>query len=73
MAWTRCSQGVCRSLAVAIKKPNKQTLSLAERREFLHEIEIMSTLAHPNVCLFLGACIQPDILIGTRRWQMRQT
>jgi serine/threonine protein kinase len=58
-------EGVCRALPVAIKKPRKQTLDLAERDDILREIAVMSAITHPNVCLFLGACIQPNnILIG---------
>lgn len=51
--------GECRSVEVAVKVPKKQQLSKRSLRNFCKEVEIMSKIYHPNVCLFMGACTSP--------------
>merc|ERR1712137_101837 len=51
--------GLCRSMEVAVKVPKKQNLSKRSLRAFIKEVEIMSKIYHPNVCLFMGACTEP--------------
>merc|ERR1712137_964058 len=51
--------GECRSIEVAVKIPKKQKLSKRALVNFTKEVEIMSKIYHPNVCLFMGACIEP--------------
>jgi len=51
--------GECRSIEVAVKVPKKQELSTRTLRSFVKEVEIMSKIFHPNVCLFMGACTTP--------------
>lgn len=51
--------GECRSIEVAVKVPKKQNLSKRTLRNFCKEVEIMSKIYHPNVCLFMGACTTP--------------
>lgn len=51
--------GECRSVEVAVKVPKKQELSKRALRNFCKEVEIMSKIYHPNVCLFMGACTSP--------------
>jgi len=57
-----------RGLEVAVKKMRTSGKSITpeELRNFLHEIDIMSKLRHPNIVLFLGACLKyPDICLVT--------
>lgn len=51
--------GECRSIEVAVKVPKKQDISTRTLRNFCKEVEIMSKIFHPNVCLFMGACTTP--------------
>ncbi|KNC56031.1 TKL/DRK protein kinase [Thecamonas trahens ATCC 50062] len=50
--------GVWRGTEVAIKKLLEQKLSPQALEEFQGEVEIMSKLRHPNVTLFMGACLE---------------
>jgi len=57
-----------RGVNVAVKqmKTKDQYTSAEEIRAFLLEISIMSKLRHPNVVLFLGACLEfPEICLVT--------
>jgi serine/threonine protein kinase len=60
-------RGLWRGIEVAVKKLSPMLLSNTEIFErFLHEVSLMSQLRHPNVLLFLGACLQPpDIALLT--------
>eukprot|EP01097_Dermamoeba_algensis_P005996 TRINITY_DN3774_c0_g1_i1.p1 TRINITY_DN3774_c0_g1~~TRINITY_DN3774_c0_g1_i1.p1 ORF type:complete len:520 (+),score=48.87 TRINITY_DN3774_c0_g1_i1:147-1706(+) len=49
-------EGVCRALPVAIKLPQLRSQSMI--KSFTHEVDVMSKINHPNVCLFLGACLE---------------
>jgi serine/threonine protein kinase len=55
--------GHCRQKAVAVKKLLKQNLSEQDLEDFRREIEILSSMFHPNICLFMGACTQPGNLM----------
>jgi len=48
-------------IQVAIKKPSK---NIPEEffAKFLEEVEVMTKLHHPNIVMFLGACIEEDKL-----------
>ncbi|KAL6056595.1 Pre-mRNA 3'-end-processing factor FIP1 [Balamuthia mandrillaris] len=52
-------KGKWRGIAVAIKKLKGQSLMWSERETFVKEIDMMSQLRHPNIVLFMGACLQP--------------
>ena len=52
-------RGVCRSVEVAVKVPTKQSFDPKQLAAFQHEVQIMSKIFHPNVCLFMGACLTP--------------
>lgn len=52
-------RGQCRSVDVAVKVPNKQRFDQKQLAAFQHEVQIMSKIFHPNVCLFMGACLAP--------------
>lgn len=52
-------RGNCRSVEVAVKVPMRQKLSKRAYEAFKKEVEIMSKIYHPNVCLFMGACTEP--------------
>ncbi|KAH3744146.1 SHK1 protein [Pelomyxa schiedti] len=47
--------GICRSTQVAVKVVT-HSLDEGAMRSFRNEVAIMSKVAHPNVCLFMGAC-----------------
>lgn len=48
-------RGTCRSLEVAIKVPRNK-MSEKQLADFRREVHILSSVFHPNICLFLGAC-----------------
>eukprot|EP01087_Luapelamoeba_hula_P020947 TRINITY_DN7230_c0_g1_i2.p1 TRINITY_DN7230_c0_g1~~TRINITY_DN7230_c0_g1_i2.p1 ORF type:complete len:1005 (-),score=128.15 TRINITY_DN7230_c0_g1_i2:404-3418(-) len=48
---------------VAVKKLSTQKFDEKTLDEFRKEVAIMSTLRHPNVLLFMGACTQPGNLL----------
>lgn len=52
--------GRCRSIDVAVKIPKNQNLTAHRLESFRKEMEIMSKLYHPNVCLFMGASTTPS-------------
>ena len=56
-------RGVVMGLPVAIKVPNKQTLTPEEKEDFLREISVMKKVFHPNIVLFLGASTEKKIMI----------
>jgi len=55
-------RGMCRGKEVAIKVLRQQSLDDKTVNEFKRECKIMSTLKHPNLLLFMGACTQPGKL-----------
>lgn len=52
-------KGKCHSCDVAVKIPARQDLSERDLEKFRREVQIMRTINHPNVCLFMGACTRP--------------
>lgn len=61
-------KGRCRSCQVAVKVPMNQNLSTTELADFKREVAIVSSIFHPNVVLFMGACMQPgNIKMVTER------
>eukprot|EP01099_Mayorella_cantabrigiensis_P001703 TRINITY_DN1755_c0_g2_i1.p1 TRINITY_DN1755_c0_g2~~TRINITY_DN1755_c0_g2_i1.p1 ORF type:complete len:532 (-),score=88.92 TRINITY_DN1755_c0_g2_i1:288-1883(-) len=54
--------GTCRGKEVAIKKFFKQDLAEKSVTDFKKEVEICCRIHHPNVVLFMGACIEPGNL-----------
>lgn len=51
--------GTCRGSRVAIKVPAKK-LSAEEVQELRQEVAILSSIYHPNVVLFMGACTREE-------------
>eukprot|EP01098_Paradermamoeba_levis_P003912 TRINITY_DN1729_c0_g1_i2.p1 TRINITY_DN1729_c0_g1~~TRINITY_DN1729_c0_g1_i2.p1 ORF type:complete len:525 (-),score=176.76 TRINITY_DN1729_c0_g1_i2:35-1567(-) len=51
-------EGTCRAIPVAVKVPKLLSMSPERIALFKKEIETMSRIFHPNVCLFLGACTE---------------
>lgn len=51
--------GLCRGKEVAIKKFFKQDLEDKSINDFKKEVEICCRIHHPNVVLFMGACVEP--------------
>jgi serine/threonine protein kinase len=47
---------------VAVKRIDGQTMSVADYKNFLYEVELMSNLRHPNLLSLLGACLEPPNL-----------
>ncbi|EEF33862.1 serine/threonine-protein kinase EDR1 [Ricinus communis] len=55
-------RGVWNGTDVAIKVFLEQDLTAENMEDFCNEISILSRLRHPNVILFLGACMKPPHL-----------
>ncbi|KAL1555678.1 mitogen-activated protein kinase kinase kinase [Salvia divinorum] len=55
-------RGVWNGTEVAIKVFLEQDLTAENMEDFCNEISILSRLRHPNVILFLGACMKPPRL-----------
>jgi len=67
-------RGKCRGFEVAAKElytkrksedgTEEKTIELGEKviEAFKREVSIMSSFYHPNICLFMGICAQPDRL-----------
>ncbi|PRP88714.1 SH2 domain-containing protein [Planoprotostelium fungivorum] len=51
-------RGICRGQQVVVKKLTFTTKKLDQ--DFANEVSTMVKLRHPNVVLFMGACIEPD-------------
>jgi len=51
-------KGKCRGINVAIKQLLKQELDAKALEDFRKEVDIMAQMRHPNVCLFMGACLE---------------
>lgn len=49
--------GQFRGKKVAIKKLTSKTVKNTHFKEFVHELNIMCSLRHPNTVLFIGACL----------------
>ena len=48
---------------IAVKVP-KQNIANAEMSLFLREVKLMSSIHHPNIVLFLGACLtKPNVVL----------
>lgn len=56
-------KGRCRQKDVAVKILHKQELDQDELQSFKHEVEILSCLRHPNICLFMGYTLVPGKLM----------
>lgn len=55
-------RGIWNGTDVAIKVFLEQDLTMENMEDFCNEISILSRLRHPNVILFLGACMKPPHL-----------
>ncbi|XP_035538820.1 serine/threonine-protein kinase EDR1-like isoform X4 [Juglans regia] len=55
-------RGIWNGTEVAIKVFLEQDLTAENMEDFCNEISILSRLRHPNVILFLGACMKPPRL-----------
>ena len=53
----------CRGRAWAVKVPKVSKLSEAKLVEFKKEIHVMKKVYHPNVVLFLGASVNPIMIV----------
>ena len=47
-------KGYCRGCPVAVKVPHR---GVANPSQFRKEVNVLSKINHPNVCLFMGACL----------------
>eukprot|EP01117_Protostelium_nocturnum_P003488 TRINITY_DN1454_c0_g1_i1.p1 TRINITY_DN1454_c0_g1~~TRINITY_DN1454_c0_g1_i1.p1 ORF type:complete len:539 (+),score=132.21 TRINITY_DN1454_c0_g1_i1:174-1790(+) len=52
-------RGRCRQKPVAVKLLHKQNFDKRTLLAFRREVKIMSKIFHPNICLFMGACLVP--------------
>jgi serine/threonine protein kinase len=55
-------RGIWNGTDVAIKLFLEQDLTMENMEDFCNEISILSRFRHPNVILFLGACMKPPRL-----------
>mmetsp|Transcript_17936 Transcript_17936/g.50540 ORF Transcript_17936/g.50540 Transcript_17936/m.50540 type:complete len:529 (+) Transcript_17936:60-1646(+) len=53
-------RGKCRGKEVAVKVFKRADLSEDDLKAFKEEVKIMSKIVHPNIVLFLGACVKGD-------------
>ncbi len=51
-------RGTCREQPVAIKILHRQDFDAKQLQVFKREVEVLSQIFHPNVCLFMGACFE---------------
>ena len=51
-------KGTCREQPVAIKILHRQDFDAKQLQVFKREVEVLSQIYHPNVCLFMGACFE---------------
>lgn len=51
-------EGSCREQPVAIKILHRQDFDAKQLQVFKREVEVLSQIYHPNVCLFMGACFE---------------
>lgn len=51
-------KGTCREQPVAIKILHRQDYDAKQLQVFKREVEVLSQIYHPNVCLFMGACFE---------------
>ncbi len=51
-------KGTCREQPVAIKILHRQDFDAKQLQVFRREVEVLSQIYHPNVCLFMGACFE---------------
>jgi len=58
-------KGEWAGISVAIKKILVGQIGPKEIAAFRDEINIMTKLRHPNIVQFLGACLEPDLLLVT--------
>lgn len=52
------SKGIWRSTEIALKKFN-----VDDKTEFLSELEVLKSIRHPNIVLFMGACMSPPLIV----------
>lgn len=57
--------GTCYGVRCAVKVLHKQELNEDERLNLLNEIQACNSVHHPNILLFLGACISGSITLVT--------
>lgn len=56
-------RGTCRAKAVAVKVLHHQEMDEESLDAFRREVEMVSKIFHPNVVLFMGACVEPGSLM----------
>jgi hypothetical protein len=55
-------RAMVRGCEVAVKVPHREVSNPAQ---FMREVNVLSKLFHPNVCLFMGACLSKKVMIVT--------
>ncbi|MDP2438493.1 MAG: protein kinase [archaeon] len=58
--WSKVFFGSCFGLEVVLKTPVE--LSEDKIEEFRNEVRMLSTIRHPNICMFLGASLRPPLI-----------
>eukprot|EP00727_Mastigamoeba_balamuthi_P013184 m51a1_g8489 putative serine threonine kinase (1235) ;mRNA; f:551113-558982 len=64
-------RGVWRSQTVAVKKFFRQkvdSVTMTEIEHQIREIALLSEIRHPNVLLFMGACMEPHNMFIVTEW-----
>lgn len=65
------TQGRWRGSNVAVKRMLKPNVTNADVFTFVNETKIMYDLRHPNMVLFMGACVKPENLCLVTEFMQR--
>eukprot|EP01105_Mastigella_eilhardi_P010883 TRINITY_DN2519_c0_g1_i3.p1 TRINITY_DN2519_c0_g1~~TRINITY_DN2519_c0_g1_i3.p1 ORF type:complete len:619 (-),score=73.65 TRINITY_DN2519_c0_g1_i3:130-1923(-) len=64
-------KGVCRGKVVAVKALNVDNVDARYIEAFKRDIEIMSRISHPNLCLYMGAAmVDGELLVVTELYSV---
>ncbi|XP_049848420.1 dual specificity protein kinase shkC-like [Schistocerca gregaria] len=56
-------EGIVRGKLVAVKVFHNQNLFVEALDEFCNEVDMLSRVRHPNIIMFMGACLEPLMIV----------
>lgn len=62
------SKGRLWGTAVAVKRLKQDLVSEEDRENLVKEVTVLSQLRHPNVVLYIGACLTPPNVCIVTEW-----